>query len=201
MGRQHDDQHPGLPLPLLCTREDHALPLNSEFGQAWSSLPTYGDAKNGKLRRPPYAGLASALSAVSGQPVVLMPHTYEPVNDDFAEPAVAVTTKPFDAWTLSTAVREWERRVRKGEDANTLAPLLAAAEVEHPELASFVRGAEDGTPHAPGWFYRVAAWNFAQRLARTPCSSLTAPACAASIGAWIPRAASSAGTTSLSGPR
>ncbi|WP_326617655.1 RNaseH domain-containing protein [Streptomyces decoyicus] len=143
-------------------------PLNSEFGQAWSSLPTYGDAKNGKLRRPPYAGLASALSAVSGQPVVLMPHTYEPVNDDFAEPAVAVTTKPFDAWTLSTAVREWERRVRKGEDANTLAPLLAAAEVEHPELASFVRGAEDGTPHAPGWFYRVAAWNFAQRLARTP---------------------------------
>ncbi|MFF9072765.1 RNaseH domain-containing protein [Streptomyces sp. NPDC014872] len=142
-------------------------PLNREFGEAWSSLPSYGDAKNGKPRRPPYAGLASALSAVSGQPVVLMPHTYEPVDDEFAQPAVAVTTRPFDAWALSTAVREWERCVRKGEDANTLAPLLAAAEVEHPDLASYVRGAEDGTPHAPGWFYRVAAWNFAQRLART----------------------------------
>ncbi|MFE6904245.1 RNaseH domain-containing protein [Streptomyces sp. NPDC057717] len=143
-------------------------PLNREFGQAWSCLPSYGDAKNGKRRRPPYAGLASALSAVSGQPVVLMPHTYEPVDDEFAQPAVAVTTKPFDAWTLSTAVREWERCVRKGEDANTLAPLLAAADVEQAHLASFVRGVEDGTPHAPGWFYRVAAWNFAQRLARTP---------------------------------
>ncbi|EST37309.1 hypothetical protein N566_13695 [Streptomycetaceae bacterium MP113-05] len=143
-------------------------PLNSEFGQAWSCLPSYGDAKNGKPRRPPYAGLASALSAVSGQPVVLMPHTYEPVDDEFAQPAVAVTTKPLDAWTLSTAVREWERCVRKGEDANTLAPLLAAADVEQPDLAHFVRGVEEGTPHAPGWFYRVAAWNFAQRLARTP---------------------------------
>ncbi|MFJ2626864.1 RNaseH domain-containing protein [Streptomyces sp. NPDC087532] len=142
-------------------------PLNREFGEAWSTLPSYGDAKNGKPRRPPYAGLASALSAVSGQPVVLMPHSYEPVDDEFAQPAVAVTTRPFDAWTLSTAVREWERCVRKGEDANMLAPLLAAAEVEHPDLASYVRGAEDGTPHAPGWFYRVAAWNFAQRLART----------------------------------
>ncbi|MEV7556547.1 RNaseH domain-containing protein [Streptomyces sp. NPDC089795] len=142
-------------------------PLNREFGEAWSSLPSYGDAKNGKPRRPPYAGLASALSAVSGQPVVLMPHSYEPVDDEFAQPAVAVTTRPFDPWILSTAVREWERCVRKGEDANTLAPLLAAAEVEHPDLASYVRGADDGTPHAPGWFYRVAAWNFAQRLART----------------------------------
>ncbi|MEU3316638.1 RNaseH domain-containing protein [Streptomyces sp. NPDC006662] len=142
-------------------------PLNREFGEAWSSLPSYGDAKNGKPRRPPYAGLASALSAVSGQPVVLMPHSYEPVDDEFAQPAVAVTTRPFEPWILSTAVREWERCVRKGEDANTLAPLLAAAEVEHPALASYVRGADDGTPHAPGWFYRVAAWNFAQRLART----------------------------------
>lgn len=142
-------------------------PLSREFGEAWRDLPTYGDAKNGKPRRPPYAGLASALSAVSGQPVVLMPHSYEPVDDDLAHPAVAVTTRPFDRWTLSTAVRAWERCVRKGEDADTLAPLLAAAEVEHPSLASYVRGAEDGTPHAPGWFYRVAAWNFAERLART----------------------------------
>ncbi|AKG41388.1 hypothetical protein SXIM_00040 [Streptomyces xiamenensis] len=141
-------------------------PLSREFGEAWSRLPTYGDAKNGKQRRPPYAGLASALSAASGQPVVLMPHSYEPVDDDLAHPAVAVTTQPFDQWTLTTAVSAWERCVRKGDNVNTLAPLLAEAEVERPALSSYVRGSEDGTPHAPGWFYRVAAWNFAARLAR-----------------------------------
>lgn len=27
-------------------------PLSREFGEAWRDLPTYGDAKNGKPRRP-----------------------------------------------------------------------------------------------------------------------------------------------------
>ncbi|GAA2624323.1 hypothetical protein GCM10010425_20000 [Streptomyces spororaveus] len=143
-------------------------PLDREFGEAWGNLPVYGDAKGGKPRRPPYSGLAAALSAVSGQPVVLMPHSYDHLEDELASPAVAVTTQPFDPWVLSTAVQQWESCIRKGDDLNTLAPLLAAAEVQKPELASYVRGSAQGRPHAPGWFYRVAAWNFAQRLARKP---------------------------------
>ncbi|ANW21371.1 pPIWI_RE module domain-containing protein [Streptomyces clavuligerus] len=61
---------------------------------------------------------------------------------------------------MSTAVREWQ-----GRGHQHACSLLAAAEVEHPNLASYIRGAEDGTPHAPGWFDRIAAWNFTQRLA------------------------------------
>ncbi|UQA98155.1 pPIWI_RE module domain-containing protein [Streptomyces halobius] len=97
-----------------------------------------------------------------------MPHSYEPLDDELTSPAVAVTTHPITPKILATAVREWERRVRKGDDANTLAPLLAEAEVQHARLSSFVRGSTDGRPHAPGWFHRVAAWNFAQRLSRKP---------------------------------
>ncbi|MDX3798953.1 RNaseH domain-containing protein [Streptomyces sp. AK04-3B] len=151
-------------------------PLERDFGEAWSNLPTSGDAKNGKPRRPPYSGLAAALSAVSGQPVILMPHSYERPDDELASPAVAVTTRAIAPDTLAMAVREWERRVRKGDDANTLAPLLAEAEVQHPNLASYVRGSDDGRPYAPGWFYRVAAWNFAQRLARNPLPVPNGPA-------------------------
>lgn len=160
--------------------------------------PTSGDTKNGKPRRPPYSGLAAALSAVSGQPVILMPHSYERLDDELASPAVAVTTRPIAPDTLAMAVREWERRIRKGDDANTLAPLLANAEVQHPNLATYVRGSDDGRPYAPGWFYRVAAWNFAQRLARNPCPYPTAQQPSTSAGAWTHKAASSAGTTSPS---
>ncbi|MBE2997243.1 DUF3893 domain-containing protein [Nocardiopsis sp. HNM0947] len=148
-----------------------AYPLSREFSAAWQRLPGYQDTENGskkRFKRPPYAGLASALSAVTGQPVVLMPDTYHNVDIDDITPMVAITTDPIDPRLLTSAVRTWERLVRKGDDTNTLAPLLNEADIERYELASFVRGSKEGKPIAPGWFYRVATWSFAQRLARKP---------------------------------
>ncbi|WP_435107185.1 RNaseH domain-containing protein [Nocardiopsis synnemataformans] len=148
-----------------------AYPLSPDFSAAWQRLPGYNDTDTGSKKRfkqPPYAGLASALSAVTGQPVVLMPNTYHHVDTDEITPMVAITTDPIDPRLMAGAVRTWERLVRKGDDANMLAPLLSEADIERYELASFVRNSQEGRPVAPGWFYHVATWSFAQRLARKP---------------------------------
>lgn len=153
-----------------------AYPLSRDFSAAWQRLPGYSDSDNGsknRFKRPPYAGLASALSAVTGQPVVLMPDTYHHVDTDEITPMVAITTDPIDSRLMASAVRTWERLVRKGDDANTLAPLLGEAAIERYELASFVRGSTKGRPVVPGWFYHVATWSFAQRLARKPLTLST----------------------------
>ncbi|GAB3971041.1 hypothetical protein GCM10029978_045480 [Actinoallomurus acanthiterrae] len=143
-------------------------PLEEDFGRAWRNLPGYSDGGTSRPRRPAYAALATALSAVSGQPVILMPDSYQPVDDELACPAVAITTRPFDPDVLKTAVQAWERRITGDDAADTLSPILSRAQIQARQLADYVRGSQQGRPHAPQWFYRVAAWSFAERLARAP---------------------------------
>ncbi|MFG2136593.1 RNaseH domain-containing protein [Streptomyces sp. NPDC048650] len=151
-------------------RLGHAVfyPLTKDFGQAWSRLPRYRDNDSSKPLRPAYAGLATALSAVTNQPVVIMPDTIDPPEVDHDVPVVLVTTAPIKPRLLTRAVRSWERHIRDGADDDTLAPLLAQAVRTKRPLGSFVRNAASGRPRAPQWFYRVAAWNFAAELARVP---------------------------------
>ncbi|WP_030611682.1 RNaseH domain-containing protein [Streptomyces sclerotialus] len=142
--------------------------LSEDFAQAWSELPRYRDNDTSKPVRPAYAGLATALSAVTNQPVVIMPDTIAPPDDDLTVPAVLATTKPIAPRLLTRAIRSWEQLIRGGVDENVLAPLLAQGEMVKPKLDSFIRDAGAGRPRAPQWFYRVAAWNFAATLARAP---------------------------------
>lgn len=142
--------------------------LTQDFSDAWSQLPRYRDNDTSKLVRPAYAGLATALSAVTNQPVVIMPDTITPPEDELEAPAVLATTALIPPRLLTRAVRAWEKLIRGGVDLDTLAPLLAQGERHKPELGSFIRDADSGRPRAPQWFYRVAAWNFAATLARTP---------------------------------
>ncbi len=141
--------------------------MTEEFAEAWSLLPRYRDNDTSKPVRPAYAGLATALSAVTSQPVVIMPDTVGMPEDDEAVPAVLATTKKIPPRLLTRAVRSWEKLVRGGADENILAPLLGQGGVEEPQLHEFIRGVSSGRPHAPQWFYRVAAWNFAAELAKT----------------------------------
>lgn len=143
-------------------------PLTADFGHAWSLLPRTRDNDTSKPVRPAYAGLATALMAVTNQPIVIMPDVLERPEDDLAVPAVLVTTEPIPSRLIARAVGSWERHVRNGADDNTLAPLLTDADVIERELGSFLRNADIGRPCAPQWFYRVAAWNFAAELARVP---------------------------------
>ncbi|MCX4398881.1 MULTISPECIES: RNaseH domain-containing protein [unclassified Streptomyces] len=142
--------------------------LNEDFAEAWSQLPRYRDNDTSKPIRPAYAGLATALSAVTNQPIVIMPDTDTMPDDDRALPTVLATTKPIAPRLLTRAVRSWEQLIHGGTDANTLSPLLAQSEMDKPKLGSFIRDAASGRPRAPQWFYRVAAWNFAAALAREP---------------------------------
>lgn len=139
-------------------------PLSEAFGAAWRQLPGYSDS-GAKPRTPAYTALATALSAVTAQPVVLMPDTAGIVEDELAERAVLVTTKPIRPSLLEAATRAWEMLIRGDQDANTLAPLLTATKPTQRKLSSFIEGAKDGRPRANAWFYRVATWSYAQQLA------------------------------------
>ncbi|OCC14055.1 RNaseH domain-containing protein [Streptomyces sp. PTY087I2] len=142
--------------------------LNEDFAEAWSQLPRFRDNYTSRPIRPAYAGLATALSAVTNQPIVIMPDIDTMPDDDRALPTVLATTKPIAPRLLTRAVRSWEQLIHGGTDANTLSPLLAQSEMDKPKLGSFIRHAASGRPRAPQWFYRVAAWNFAAALAREP---------------------------------
>ncbi|MET8379959.1 RNaseH domain-containing protein [Streptomyces microflavus] len=159
--------------------------LTQDFGEAWSQLPRYRDNDTSKPVRPAYAGLATALSAVTNQPVVIMPDTITAPEDDLAVPAVLATTKPIAPRLLMRAVRSWEQLIRGGAEGNTLSPLLAQSEMSKPKLGTFLLDAASGRPRAPQWFYRVAAWNFAATLARAPLHLPSGPADAGQRLEWL----------------
>ncbi|WP_058042223.1 RNaseH domain-containing protein [Streptomyces roseifaciens] len=159
--------------------------LSEEFAEAWGQLPSYRDNDTSKPVRPAYAGLATALSAVTNQPIVIMPDTIVPPEDDLHVPAVLATTTPITPRLLTRAVRSWEKLIRGGADDNTLAPLLAQGERAERELGSFIRDASTGRPRAPQWFFRVAAWNFAAALARVPLHLPAGPADAGQRLEWV----------------
>jgi hypothetical protein len=164
---------PGGSLHTLDYRIDHAelgdlvlYPLTAEFTAAW-------DAFEGKVRRraqrdgitPKYSSLATALTAVTGQPVRLFPRRDLAAQQaDHGVAALLVTTAAIDPGTLATAARAFERLSLGDDQADTLAPLLTGTMHAIEPVAKYITCA-DGTVRAPGWVYEVARWNLAARLA------------------------------------
>ncbi|WP_406294357.1 RNaseH domain-containing protein [Embleya sp. NBC_00888] len=141
--------------------------LTDLFEHAWTQLPGYSDGSTGRPTRPRYAALATALSAVTGQPVVLMPDDLD-ADPQHPAPLVLVTTRPISPSVLIAAVRAWERHIRGDVTTDTLSRAFAGIVPETQPLAAFIQGAAAGTPRAPRWFFRVAAWHCADVLSRTP---------------------------------
>ena len=120
-------------LHTLDYRIDHAElgdlalnPLTAEFTAAW-------DAFESKIRRraqrdgvtPKYSSLATALTAVTGQPVRLFPNRDLAAQQaDHGVAALLVTTAAIDPGILATAARAFERLSLGDDQADTLAPLL-----------------------------------------------------------------------------
>ncbi len=160
-------------LHTLDYRIDHAElgdlalnPLTAEFTAAW-------DAFEGKIRRraqrdgvtPKYSSLATALTAVTGQPVRLFPNRDLAAQQaDHGVAALLVTTAAIDPGTLATAARAFERLSLGDDQADTLAPLLTGTMHAIEPVAKYIT-CVDGTVRAPGWVYEVARWNLAARLA------------------------------------
>ena len=160
-------------LHTLDYRIDHAElgdlalnPLTAEFTAAW-------DAFESKIRRraqrdgvtPKYSSLATALTAVTGQPVRLFPNRDLAAQQaDHGVAGLLVTTAAIDPGILATAARAFERLSLGDDQADTLAPLLTGTMHAIEPVAKYITCA-DGTVRAPGWVYEVARWNLAARLA------------------------------------
>jgi hypothetical protein len=144
-------------------------PLTSDFTKVWERLPARRQP-NGERARPRYASLATALRAVTTQPVALFPRGQLGRHDTAAgTAALLVTTNPIDPWLLTTCVRIWEEKVaRDGDDANTLAPVFNVDPGAPRPLAEYVERDHAGRIQGPGWLFEAARWNAAQALARQP---------------------------------
>jgi hypothetical protein len=140
-----------------------AYPLTEEFSNAWDALPSH----SGRQGRQPYASLATALTAVTGQPVRLFGSSQLSAEEiEHGGRMLLVTDKPFDDNVLQSAVAAWERHVRKDSDEQTLADLLPAPEAARP-LADHVVFRTGAVPVAPSWVFRVATWQVMRRLSST----------------------------------
>src|SRR5260221_13006456 len=98
-------------------------PLTAEFTAAWDTFV-------GKVRRraqredttPKYSSLATALTAVTRQPVRLFPaRDLAPQQADPGVAALPVTTAPLEPRILPTAARGFDRPSLDGQQANPLA--------------------------------------------------------------------------------
>jgi hypothetical protein len=141
-----------------------AYPLTEDFRDAWSKLPARRDYQQGRL--PSYSSLATGLCAATGQPVRLFGER------DLGRTEVAagtrmllLTSQPFD-YRLAIAVSAWEQHIRGDDTPGTLARLLPPADPARPldDYAVFRAG---GVPEAPGWVFRIAAWQVMRHLAGT----------------------------------
>ena len=126
-------------------------PLTAEFTAAWDTFV-------GKVRRraqreditPKYSSLATALTAVTGQPVRLFPaRDLAPQQADRGVAALLVTTAAIEPRILATAARAFERLSLDGEQASTLAPLLASTMHAIEPVAKYIT-CENESVRAPG---------------------------------------------------
>ena len=141
-----------------------AYPLTEDFSDAWSKLPARRSYQQGW--RPPYSSLATGLCAATGQPARLFGER------DLARTELAagtrmllLTSQPFD-YRLAVAVAAWEQHIHGDDRPGTLARLLPAAEPARP-LSDYAVLRADCVPEAPGWVFRVAAWQVMSHLAGT----------------------------------
>lgn len=132
-------------------------PLTPEIMTAFDRLAAKWRGRGGSEHATaPYASLATALTAVTAQPVVILPRPREK-----SDPHWLITTAPIDPGTLHSATRSWER-LAGGRD--TLAQLVAAVRPRTLEVADDVHRSA-GRVSAARWVYRVLAWNLASALA------------------------------------
>jgi hypothetical protein len=135
-------------------------PLTPEIMAAFDRLATKWRGRGGNEHATaPYASLATALTAVTAQPVVILPRPRERTD-----PHWLITTAPIDPGTLHMATKIWER-LAGGRD--TLGPLVAAVRPRTLRIADDVHRAP-GRASAANWVYRVLAWNLASALASRP---------------------------------
>ncbi|MCW2945399.1 MAG: hypothetical protein JWR24_2116 [Actinoallomurus sp.] len=136
-------------------------PLPARFLDEFGRLSERWQQKN-EHAKAPYASLATALSAVTGQPVRLLPRTRWNAGD-----VMLITTRPIDPVILSTAVRVWERLAR-GEDTNMLGPLLDGITSGPQPIADVLDNPVRGRVVAESWVFDVLGWVIAERLSAQP---------------------------------
>ncbi|MGN9846927.1 RNaseH domain-containing protein [Nonomuraea sp. H19] len=151
-------------IPLDLLGKAYAYPLTPQLMEAFDQISRrWRNRADNEHARAPYASLATALSAVTGQPVMILrrPRTN-------ADPHWLITTSPIDPSTLRIATRVWERQAREGQDANVLAPLLSSITPLRLDVAEDVNLSVPGHVSASNWVFRVLGWNLARSLASTP---------------------------------
>lgn len=144
-------------------------PLTASFRSAWDHFEQTVKRRSNRWDiTPRYSNLATALTAVTGQPVRLFPakdlsRDQKTVGVD----SLLVTTAPIDPWLLTTAARAFERLSLDNDKADTFAEHLAGLTPEITNLTEYVSH-PNGRVSAPGWIYRIAQWNLAATIAEQP---------------------------------
>lgn len=143
--------------------------LGAEFSAAWRNLDSLVKRERGRGEaRAAYSYLATALTAVTGQPVRMFPPwELSAAQKTNGTTHLLVTTAPIDPWILTTAVRTFERLSTKHE-TDTLADLLSRADATSEPLAAHITLSERGSVTAPGWVYDVARWQLNARITESP---------------------------------
>lgn len=151
-------------IPRSLLGEVCAYPLTPELMAAFDQISDrWRRQANNEHASAPYKSLATALSAVTGRPVIILPGART-----YSEPHWLITTVPIDPATLRRATRVWERLARDGQDTNIMGPLLSLITPQMLRVADDVDQTVPGRVTASNWVYRVLRWNLAQALARTP---------------------------------
>ncbi|MEV7005852.1 RNaseH domain-containing protein [Streptosporangium sp. NPDC051022] len=152
-------------LPPDLLGEVWVYPLAPALGVALEELNSRWrrNGRNSEHARAPHASLATALSAVTGQPVIILPDPRTGVDGPWL-----ITTAPIEPSVLNVATGVWERLARGGQDANVLAPLLKAVVPQRLSVGGDVDLSTPGRVVASNWVYRVLGWTVAEQLASQP---------------------------------
>ena len=135
-------------------------PLTTQIMTAFDRIAAKWRGRTGNEHATaPYASLANALTAVTAQPVIILPRPRKRTD-----PYWLITTDPIDPETLHMATRSWER-LAGGHD--TLGPLIAELRPRTMKLADDVQRSA-GRVSAANWVYKVMAWNLAATFASSP---------------------------------
>jgi hypothetical protein len=140
--------------------------LDARFKDTWGSLIEH--VKRNSTQRylqPRYSDLATALVAVTGQPVRMFPLLGS--NPENVSKALLVTTEPIDTWLLETTFATFEQCIRN-ETGGKLGKIVSEAPWEARHLASYVKRTSGGQIDVPWWFSDIARWTYAARLAGQP---------------------------------
>ena len=149
------------PLPSDLLGQMWIYPLTVEFRAELNAIGRRWRNNDSQHARAPHASLATALRAVTGQPVRILPRTSW--NDGEVFIATPHLLAPD---VLSMAVRAWEQLARNGDDRNVLAPQITAVSPACVPLGEAVRSPAPGRVEAESWVYEVLGWLVAQRLKR-----------------------------------